>query len=509
MPTTSWGRATRAGVGWSLASLVGGRTLTFLATLVLARLLVPAEFGVVAAILVFLALLELASDLGMKATVIYEQERGRSYRLDSAFTINLLIAILLFAFALALAPAVAGFFGVGAEAGLFRLAAPLLLLSAFGNIHDALLMRELDFRRRIVPELIRGVVRGAVSVALAFAGAGAGALVIGMLVGQGAWVAALWFQTGYRPRLRLDLATARSMSAYGSGAVALELIAVIASRADAIVIGGVLGTAALGLYTVAMRVPELLIRSVAWSFSRVAFPALSRRRADDREALPQATLGLLRYQSLVALPAAAWLAVLAPVMIVVLFGETWREGGGVMAAIAVSAGIGSLAYPLGDALKALARQRRLVAINLATVPLVIAAMIAVAPSGIVWVAWAVCALSIVNLLSIAAAVSSLLSIGPARLARALGPALSAGAGCAIGAALVRLAWPAESVGPLLAGSCASLAVGLAALRVLAPATFVELVRALPGRRARSWRERRVAGLRARLLSVAARAVTRP
>lgn len=509
MPATSWGRATRAGVGWSIASLVAGRTLTFLATLVLARLLVPAEFGVVAAILVFLALLELASDLGMKATVIYEQERGRSDRLDSAFTINLLIAAILFGVALGLAPAVAGFFGVGDEAGLFRLASMLLILSAFGNIHDAVLMRELDFRRRLVPELARGLVRGAVSVGLAVAGAGAGALVIGMLVGQAAWVATLWWQTGYRPRLRLDLATARSMTAYGSGALALELIAVIAGRADAIVIGGMLGTAALGLYAVALRVPELLIRSVAWSFSRVAFPALSRRRADDRGALPQATLGLLRYQSLVALPTAAWLAVLAPVVIVVLFGETWRPGGGVMAAIAVSAGIGALAYPLGDALKALARQRRLVAINLVTVPLMIVAMIAVAPHGITWVAWAVCALSVVNLLLIAAAVSRALGIGPAVLATALAPALSAAAGCAIGAACVRLAWPAESAGALLAGTCASLAGGLAALRLLAPATFAELARASTEARGRRLPRRRDSGMRARPRGVAARAETRP
>jgi lipopolysaccharide exporter len=488
----SWARDTRAGIGWSVGTFAAGRVFTFVATLILARLLVPAEFGVVAAILAYTSLLELGSDLGMQATVVYEQEKGHSDRLHNAFTINLGIACA-FSFAGVLfAPLVASFFGSAGDVGLFRLAALSLLLTGLGNIHDGLLLRELDFRRRVVPELTKGTVRGVVSIALALAGAGAASLVVGLLAGQAAWVIVLWAITAYRPRLRFDRATARSMTAYGTGAVMLEVLGVVATRADVVVIGKVLGVAALGIYTVAFRVPDVLIQSVTWSVSKVVFPALSRVRASDREALPAATLTLLRYQALGALPVAATLAVLSSPLIVVLFSEKWAAGGGVMAAVAVATGIGAMAYPLGDVFKALGRQRTLVAVNLVNLPLMVAGMIVVAPSGIVWVAWAIAGLATLNLLIIAGLVSRTLGIRVRQYLVAILPAVATAAGCGLAAAFVRVAGSSAPRGVVVfTGLCAAAAGGVAAMRLLAPETFTALlgiVRTLRSRRAQRRRQ---------------------
>ena len=87
--------ATLVGAVWSNLSYVGTKVLTALYLAVLARLLVPSEFGAFAAILVFISIIELTSDLGMKATVVYEQEEGFSRRLDTAFTVNVAMAVLL------------------------------------------------------------------------------------------------------------------------------------------------------------------------------------------------------------------------------------------------------------------------------------------------------------------------------------------------------------------------------------------------------------------------------
>src|SRR5260370_30474043 len=86
------GRSARAGVAWSTFTFIASKLVTLLSTLVLARLLVPAQFGVVAAVLVFLALIELGSDLGMKATVIYEQEGLVTDPTQTAFTMHLIVA---------------------------------------------------------------------------------------------------------------------------------------------------------------------------------------------------------------------------------------------------------------------------------------------------------------------------------------------------------------------------------------------------------------------------------
>lgn len=476
MSGSDWARRTRRGIVWSVLSFSGGRALTFLATLILARLLAPSEFGVVAAILAFLALLELGSDLGMKATVVYEQERRRtgSERLDTAFTINLALALVLCAVGVVAAPAIAGFFEVEGEAGLFRLAALFLLITGLANIHDAVLMRELDFRRRIVPELVRGLVRGGVAVGLALAGLGAAALVWGLLAGQAAWAAVLWVITAYRPHLRFDPGIARSMSTYGVASAALQVVAVLGTRAAVIVIGKLLGPAALGLYTIAARVPELAIGGVSWSFSNVAFPALARMRELDRAGLRAATGQLVRYQALATVPLATLLAVLASPAVVVAFSAKWAAAGPVMAAVSVAAALEALGYPLGDLLKSIARQRLLLVINLINLPLMVAAMVLVAPVGLSAVAWALAAQSLLHLVMLGGATRLAAGVGLGLVLRAAAPALVFAAGIGAGAGAVRLLWSEESVGPLLAGLAAGALGGWLAGRLFAPATLAEL-----------------------------------
>ena len=462
------------GVIWTTVTFVANRSLTFVSVLVLARLLTPGDFGVVAAILVFLSVLELVGDLGMKQTVVYEQEEGISERVQTAFTINAVIAFALTGVAIAAAEPIAALFGMAEEAHLFRLASLYLALTGLGNVHDSLLMRELAFKRRLAPQVGRALARGGLSIGLALAGLGAAALVWGMLAGAAAWTAIQWALTPLRPRLRFDRATARSMAGYASGAAALQIVAAVGTRIDSVAIGRVLGASALGLYTIAFRVPELVIESVAWNVSQVAFPALSKKRVTDRAGVARATLKLFHYQALYAVPVATGLALLAPPLVVVLFSDTWREAGGVMSAVAVMTGISSLVFPLGDVFKALARQRLYVVLMLVQFPVFAGTIILAAPHGILWVAWARVAVDALHAAVVGAVTLRILGVRLGALGRSAAPALAAGAGVALGAGTVRLLWPALEAGPVVAGTLAGIAGGAAAVRLLAPATWRDL-----------------------------------
>src|SRR3954452_1378366 len=299
--SASVGRATRAGVVWSNAAFLLTRALGFIAVVILARLLAPEDFGVVAGVLVFLGVLELGSDLGMRASVVYEQERGITPRVQTAFSLGLAIAAVLTFGGVLLAPLLADFFRVPAATGLFRLAVFNILLTGLGNVHDALLLREMQMRRRTISEVVRGLARAVVSIGLAVVGAGASSLVWGMLAGTAAWAVALWALTGFIPSFSLDRRIARSMASYGLGASALDALAAVTTRLDAVVIARVLGEGALGLHTIAFRVPELAVQSIAWNISLVVFPALSKQRTIDRGGLERSTLELVRYQALYAL----------------------------------------------------------------------------------------------------------------------------------------------------------------------------------------------------------------
>jgi lipopolysaccharide exporter len=471
-------------VGWSTLAYAASRGATLLATLVLAHLLTPDAFGVVAAVLAYLAVIELASDLGMQATVIYEQEHGITPRVQSALTVNLLLAGVVTLGGVLLAPAVAAFFGAGDHVDLFRLAALNPIFTGLGNIHDGLLMRGMQFRRRLTPQVVRAVVRAVAGVALALAGAGAGSLVISYLLGTLAWALVLWVLVPLRPTFALDPAIVRSMAGYGGGAVLLEIVAVIGTRLDIVVIGRVLGATALGLYTVGYRIPELFIESVAWNVSLVAFPALARRRSVDRETLAPATLRIVRASALYAMPVGAALAITAPALVVVLFGQRWAGAAPVLASMAVMSAVVAVSFPLGDVFKALGRQRVMVAVNLAGLPVLVVALLLAAPAGLAVTAWTRAGVGVLSCLATVVAIAITLRLHPIALIAALGPGLATAGAVLLSAGAVRLSWPAATllaaIGALAAGATGALAM-LAAIDLAGLQSVVRRVLVAGGR----------------------------
>lgn len=476
----------RRGVLWATVAVVASRAIGFVTLLVLTRLLAPEAFGTVAAITTFLALIQLGSDLGMQATVVYEQERGVSERVHVAFTLNLLLASAVTLGAVIVAPWVAGFFRVPDATGLFRLASLNLLLFGVGNIHDGLLLREMRFDRRVRPQIVLGAVQAVVAITLALAGLGALAMVLGSLAGTAAWAATLWAITGFRPHLVWRPVVMRSMIGYGGGAAGLEVISVITSRTDVLVVGRMLGDHALGLYTVAFRVPEIVLSNVAWTLSAVAFPALSRLRAERPGEVSAAVARIVGLLALYALPVAVGLAMLSGAIVAALFPPAWSAAGPVLAAVALTAGIDVVLFPLGDAGKAAGKQGTLLLINVLHVPMMIAAMAFAARWGITGVA--VAGIATMTLFAAMFLVWARWSVGLhlPTIARELRPALAATLGTALALAALRIGWADADPWPLLLVGIATAGGGaMLGVRVLAPGALTSIAAEL--RIPRPWR----------------------
>ncbi len=458
---------------WSLLSFVGTKTLTFLSMLVLARLLAPAQFGVLAAILAFITLLEVVSDLGMKATVIYESERGVTRRVQTAFTLNIAFTVVLTLIAVALAPFVARFFDVEADTLLFVIAAADLLLKGLGNIHDSLLLRDMEFRRRIVSQLVANVVRGGGTIVLALAGLGASALVLGFIAGTAAWTASLWLLKPFRPTFEIDRTAVRGVAAYGGWASILDILAGVGQRIDVAVIGGILGSRALGFYTIAQRIPELVVGNLTWSLSTVAFPALSQRRLRGARVSRETTLTMVRYSALFGLTTGVALAVLAPTLIVVLFSAKWAEAGPIMQPLAIMYGLICIVFPLGDTFKALGKQRVMAAVNAVALPVSIGAMVLAAPAGVVAVAWTRVAVTVGLGLFWILLMARTLDIRLSTIAGCLRPGVVTAIAVAVAGLGMRAAVPGTSIGPLVVSALACVAGGALALRVFARDEYLE------------------------------------
>jgi O-antigen/teichoic acid export membrane protein len=177
------------------------------------------------------------------------------------------------------------------------------------------------------------------------------------------------------------------MLSYGGQIVSVNVVSAVVHDADFVIVGRMLGSAALGLYSLAYRTPEFFITMVVWVIGKVTFPVYSKLR-DDPPALRQAFLMTLRYLSLVTLPAGLGLAALGGFFVHAFYGEKWVDAVATLQALAVAGALRSLGSHAGDVYKATGRPGILTKLGLLRAGVLIPAMIWGARYGIFGVALA-------------------------------------------------------------------------------------------------------------------------
>ncbi|MEY2441026.1 MAG: hypothetical protein QOJ46_452 [bacterium] len=455
---------TLRGMFWAYGSYAAGRVLVLVSIALLARLLSPADFGLVALALTFTVVLDAVSDLGLSQALIIAEEQDLHAKADTAWTASVGVGALLAMVAAALGPVAAAFFDEPALNVMLGVLGLNFLLRALGVTHFALAQRELDFRTRTKAELADVVVRGCVGVGLALAGAGAYSLVIGYLVGSAAMTATLWKIVPWRPHVRVYRPHLSVLLRYGGGLTALHLVSVVITNADYVLIGRVLGTTALGFYTLGYRLPELVVLNLAFVAGMVLFPAFASVR---RDALAGAFLTSLRYTLIAGLPLALLLGFLAEPLILLAFGDAWRDSIGVMQVLAAFAFVATIDVPAGTAYKSIGRVDILVRIAIPRAILVVVAIALLVDRGIVAVALCQTAIGALFALLAIGLASRLLGTGLRAIAVAAWPALAAGGAMALILAVTSLTLDDPYVTLGVGGSAGMLAY-LAVMWIVAP-----------------------------------------
>jgi PST family polysaccharide transporter len=319
------------------------------------------------------------------------------------------------------------------------------------------LKRDLRFRARSCVDVVRAGVRFAVSLALAFAGAGAWAIVGGVLASDLAATTLLVALSRARPTLLLDRRALRVLAGFGGSVVALKVMDAFAADIDYVAVGRILGLEALGHYTVAYRLPELVLFSVFWVFSTVAYPIYAAARSDSVAGFARPVLRALRLITVYSFPVGVGLALLARDSLEVLFGPEWAPATGPMVLIALAALPLSLGYASGDVYPAIGRPGLLLAVNVPMTVILATAVVAAAPHGIAAVAAAHLAVMSVYGLGRLYLASRLVGLQLVENLRALRPGLAAAAGVLLAAGPVRLFAPVGM--PTLIGLLSGVVLG--------------------------------------------------
>jgi teichuronic acid exporter len=310
-----------SGLRWHAGGRLATQLLSWASTIVIFRLLSPADYGLLSMATVFVELGQRLNEMGMAASVIQAKEVSRTM-LRQVLGLVVLINGLIFLLLLAATPIIAIYFS---EPNL-RLIVPVLstqfLLHAFSVVPRALLVRDMNFRAVSVIDLYVAIAQTIVTFAMAWSGFGVWALVFGSLAGI--IVRALGFNIAspFLVRPSFSFAGFGSQAKFGGYLTLSRLLWHIYSQADAFIIGRVLGKSLLGYYSVAMHLAALPMDKVSAMLNQLAFPAYSKIQA-NKELVATYALRSTHAVAFISFPLFAGMSVLAPEGVRVALGDKW------------------------------------------------------------------------------------------------------------------------------------------------------------------------------------------
>lgn len=317
----SLGQQTMRGVGWSAVERLSYQGITFIIQIVLARLLTPDDYGVVAMLAIFLQIAQVFIDSGFANALIKKQDcTDADY--STVFYYNLGIALLLYLILFATSPAIASFYRTPLLVPVLRVLALTLIFNALSIVQQTILIKRVDFKSQSVVTFSSAVVSGAVGIFFACRGAGAWALVIQQLLNSFFRSLMYLIVVEWKPRLVFSMQSFRYMFGFGSKLLVSTLIDVIYKNLYKLVIGRKFQERDLGFYTKAEELAIFPSTNAANIISRVCFPILSRIQNDESR-LSRVYKTLIRYSSWLIFPMMTGLLVVSEPFILTVLKDPW------------------------------------------------------------------------------------------------------------------------------------------------------------------------------------------
>ncbi len=344
------GRKTVHAVAWNYASFALSKGVVLITMAVLTRLLPPETFGIVSLATIIISYFSLLQDLGLGSALI-QQRNDVQEAANTVYAANLVIGILFFLFTFAIAPAVAVFFRAPAVEPMLRILALTFLIDPFGSVHIALLQRDLAFRKKLIPDLGRLLIKAVVTIVLAVKGFGAWSLIIGQLSSSLSGVILARIALRQKLRMRIKKPQLGRLLKFSIPFMAFNLINALVSNIEFIVIGRTLGDAALGIYSITYRIVDLLIMNVWVVLAGAMFPALATIQHQPH-LLRRAFLSVTQYVQVFIVPISLGLIITAEPIVKVLLGAQWLGAIPILRLLPVAFLIFSIGTTAGDIYKA-------------------------------------------------------------------------------------------------------------------------------------------------------------
>lgn len=343
------------GVRWNAASLFLVTLLQTAQTAALARLLPAAEFGLIGIVLVAAAFAQSLADFGLANAIIYRQADDPG-ELSSIFWANVCGGGFAFLLAVAAAVPAAAFYRAPSLQSLLPLAGAVFLIIPMGQPLQAVLQKELRFRNLFFCDVAGALAGMLAAVICAFRMHAAYAFVVGQIATAAVRAGGLWLASPWRPTLRFRFSDLRRHLSFGLYQTGERLLNFGVQNVDKLLIGRLLGTEALGYYSVAYQLmmrPMVMLNPVV---TRVAFPVFARM-GGDRKRLSDGFLEVVRVIAFATMPLYLGLFAAAGPLLRLLLGPGWAPAQPVFRVLVFLGLLFSLGNPVGPVMLALGKAR--------------------------------------------------------------------------------------------------------------------------------------------------------
>ena len=316
--TTRLASATR----WMVAGRLVTQASRLLVSVILARLLTPEAFGVVAVAMTTIVALEVVKDLGTGAAVIQRPTVDQRL-LSSVFYLNVVAGFTAAGLMAGGAPLIAAAFDVPDATPVVRAFALVLAIGGLTQVHHAMLRRSMKFNAVASVEMVGALVNGLVSIGLAVAGLGVWSMVWGNVAAAVVGSVVAWLRSGWKPSRMFGFGPLRENAWFSAHTAGYNVTTFLLQNTDKLLVGRWLGTAPLGVYSLAQRTISYPLESISRVLMTVLFPAFARAQ-DDEELLRKGYTRAAGAVAFVTLPVMVGAAVVAEPLVRTVLTEKWE-----------------------------------------------------------------------------------------------------------------------------------------------------------------------------------------
>ncbi|WP_455537633.1 lipopolysaccharide biosynthesis protein [Terrisporobacter sp.] len=309
------------GLFWRLCERIGAQGVSFIVSIILARLLTPNDYGLIALTMIFISISNVFVQSGFGNALIQKKDADDT-DFSSVFYFNVIISISLYIFIFLISPLIANFYNRNDLTHVMRLMGLSILIYGVNNIQRAYVSKTMQFKKFFYSTLVGTILSGIVGVIMAFKGFGVWALVSQYLTNTVVDTCVLWFTVKWRPKKLWSFERLKQLYSFGWKLLMSSFIDTVYNNMYDLLIGRIYNSAILGLYNKGSQFPSLIVTNINEPIQSVLLPALSQEQ-DDKERLKSMVRRSIVTSSFFIFPMMVGLAAIAKPLVIILLTEKW------------------------------------------------------------------------------------------------------------------------------------------------------------------------------------------